>query len=94
MNGIKDTDMSNNEIMEHFRWIDIPDCKKYKELLESKDKEVIKLAIQLLVVDGVDAYQIRRCREKFLNSVYLVDGLIEQMKYESKYYGSLASIVI
>ena len=82
MNDIIGTDMDNNEIIEYFRWYDIPDCKKYKELLTSKDREVVKLAIELLVVDGVDAYQIRRCREKFLGSVYLEDGLIEQMKYE------------
>lgn len=95
MNDIKDTDMSNNEIIEYFRWYDIPDCKKYKELLTSKDREVVKLAIELLVVDGIDAYQIRRCREKFLGSVYLGDNLIGQMTInESKYYGSPISIVI
>ena len=76
--------MNNNEIIEFFRWEDIPDCKRYKELLTSKDREVVKLAIELLIVDGVDEYQIRRCREKFLGTVYLGDGLIGQMKYESK----------
>ena len=95
MNGMKDIDMSNNEIIEYFRWYDIPDCKKYKELLTSKDRGVVKLAIELLVVDGVDAYQIRRCRENFLGSVYLGDGLIGQiMINESKYYGSSIPIVI
>ena len=93
MNDVKDTDMSNDEIIEYFRWYDIPDCKKYKELLTSKDREVVKLAIELLVVDGVDAYQIRRCREKFLGSVYLGDGLIEQMKYEWKYYGPISIVI-
>lgn len=44
--------MKDNELLEHFRWIDIPDCKKYKDLLESTDKEVIRLAIELLIIDG------------------------------------------
>lgn len=96
MNGIKDTNMSNDEIIEYFRWEEIPDCKKYKELLTSKDKEVVKLAIELLVVDGIDAYQIRRCREKFLGTtVYLGNGLIEQITInESKYISSPISIVV
>lgn len=86
--------MNNNEIIEFFRWEDIPDCKRYEELLTSKDREVVKLAIELLIVDGVDEYQIRRCREKFLGTVYLGDGLIGQMKYEPKYYRSPIPIVI
>lgn len=86
--------MNNNEIIEFFRWEEIPDCKRYKELLTSKDREVVKLAIELLIVDGVDKYQIRRCREKFLGTVYLGDGLIGQMKYEPKYYKSPIPIVI
>lgn len=68
--------------------------KKYEELLTSKDREVVKLAIELLIVDGVDEYQIRRCREKFLGAIYLRDGLIGQMKYEPKYYRNPISIVI
>ena len=56
--------MINNEIIEHLRWIDIPDCKKYKELLESDDKEVIRLAIELLTIDGIEKCQIDRCKEK------------------------------
>jgi hypothetical protein len=55
---------------------------------------VIKLAIELLVVDGIEECQIRRCREKFLGAVYLGDGLIGQMKYEPKYYRSSISIVV
>lgn len=51
-------------------WGDIPDCKKYKELLESPDKEVVTMAIELLKLEGVDEYQIRRCNEKFLHSYY------------------------
>lgn len=59
--------MKDNDILEMFRWYDIPDCKKYKELLESKDKEVIRLAIELLTVDGVEKRQIDRCRGRFLH---------------------------
>ena len=61
--------MKDNDI-EIFRWYDIPDCKKYKELLESKDKEAIKLAIELLTVDGIEKYQIDRCKEKFLHEYH------------------------
>ena len=87
--------MNKKELIEHIRWIDIPDFKKYKELLESKDKEVIKLAIELLVVDGIEECQIRRCREKFLGAVYLGNNLIEQISiHESKYYKSPISIVV
>ena len=51
-------------------WGDIPDCKKYKELLESPDKEIVTMAIELLKLEGVDEYQIRRCNEKFLHLYY------------------------
>lgn len=61
--------MKDNDILEMFRWYDIPDCKKYKELLESKDKEVVKLAIELLKIDNVDKYQIKRCRSRFLQEI-------------------------
>lgn len=87
--------MKDNDILEMFRWYDIPDCKKYKELLESKDREVVKLAIELLNIDNVDECQIRICRRRFLQEVLLGDGLIGQMTInESKYYGSPVSIVI
>jgi hypothetical protein len=59
--------MKDNELLEHLRWIDIPDCKKYKDLLESEDREVVKFAIELLTVDGVEKRQIDRCRERFLH---------------------------
>lgn len=55
---------------EAVRWGDIPDCKKYKELLESPDKEVVTMVIELLKLEGVDEYQIRRCNEKFLHLYY------------------------
>lgn len=67
IDDIKNIAMDANEILEHLHWIDIPDCKKYKELLESKDKEVIRLAIELLTVDGVEERQIDRCRGRFLH---------------------------
>ena len=87
--------MKDNDILEMFRWYDIPDCKKYKELLESKDKEVVKLAIELLNIDKVDECQIKICRSRFLRGVWLDDILIGQMKInESKYHGSPISIVI
>ena len=66
-NGIKGITMKDNDILEMLRWYDIPDCKKYKELLESKDKEVIRLAIELLTIDKVEKCQIDRCREVFLH---------------------------
>ena len=95
MNDIKDTDMSNNELLEYFRWIDIPDCKKYKELLESEDREVVKLAIELLNIDNVDERQIKICRSRFLQEVWFGDGLIGQITInESKYYRDPVSIVI
>lgn len=59
--------MKDNDILEMFRWYDIPDCKKYKELLESDDKEVIRLAIELLTIDRIEKCQIDRCKEKFLH---------------------------
>lgn len=52
------------------RWRDIPDCRKYKELLESPDKEIVTMAIELLKLEGVDKYQIRMCNERFLNCYY------------------------
>lgn len=52
------------------RWGDIPDCKKYRELLESPDKEVVAMAIELLKLEGVDEYQIRMCNERFLHLYY------------------------
>lgn len=70
INGIKNIAMNYNELLEHFRWIDIPDCKKYKELLESKDKEVVKLAIELLTIDRIEKCQIDRCKEKFLHEYH------------------------
>lgn len=87
--------MSANEILEYLRWRDIPDCKKYKEFLESEDREVVKLAIELLKIDNVDGCQIKICRSRFLQEVWLGDGLIGQMKIdEPKYYRTPVSIVI
>lgn len=87
--------MSANEILEYLRWSDIPDCKKYKELLESKDKEVVKLAIELLNIDNVDEYQIKICRSRFLQEIWIENSLIGQLKIdEPKYYGTPVSIVI
>ena len=95
INGIKNIAMDINELLECLRWSDIPDCKKYKELLESKDKEVIRLAIELLNIDNVDEYQIKICRSRFLQEIWLDGGLIGQMTInESKYYGNPVSIVI
>lgn len=62
--------MKDNDILEMFRWYDIPDCKKYKELLESKDEEVVRLAIELLIIDRVERCQIDRCKEKFLHEYH------------------------
>lgn len=87
--------MSANGILEYLRWRDIPDCKKYKELLESEDREVVKLAIELLKIDNVDECQIKICRSRFLQEIWLGDGLIGQMKIdEPKYYRTPVSIVI
>lgn len=95
MIDIKNIAMDINELLECLRWSDIPDCKKYKELLESDDKEVIRLAIELLNIDNVDEHQIKICRSRFLQEVWLGDDLIGQMTInESKYYGNPISIVI
>ena len=95
MLDIKNIAMDINELLECLRWSDIPDCKKYKELLESDDKEVIRLAIELLNIDNVDERQIKICRSRFLQEIWLGDGLIGQMTInESKYYGNPVSIVI
>lgn len=67
---IKIIAMDTNDILKMIHWYDIPDCKKYKDLLESDDKEVIKLAIELLTIDGVEKCQINRCKEKFLHEYY------------------------
>lgn len=69
-NGIKGITMKDNDILEMFRWYDIPDCKKYKELLESKDEEVVRLAIELLIIDRVERCQIDRCKERFLHEYH------------------------
>lgn len=95
MIDIKNIAMDINEWIEYLRWSDIPDCKKYKELLESDDKEVIRLAIELLNIDNVDERQIKICRMRFLQEIWLGDGLIGQMTInESKYHGNPISIVI
>lgn len=87
--------MSANGILEYLRWRDISDCKKYKELLESEDREVVKLAIELLKIDNVDECQIKICRSRFLQEIWLGDGLIGQLKIdEPKYYRTPVSIVI
>lgn len=87
--------MDINELLECLRWSDIPDCKKYKDLLESEDREVTKLAIELLTIDNVDKRQIKICRSRFLHELWPGDDLIRQMTInESKYYGSPISIVI
>ena len=86
---------TKDELLEHFRWYDIPDCKKYKELLTSKDNEVVKLAIELLTSDGIDKYQIDRCKEKFLHEYHWDQKWFEDMfRYEPKYNNSVISIVI
>lgn len=64
------SDKEHSDWWEQFRWGDIPDCKKYKNLLESPDKDTVKMAIELLKIDGVDEYQIRRCNERFLHIIY------------------------
>lgn len=55
---------------EFIRWGDIPDCVKYREFLESPDKEVVTMTIELLKLEGVDEYQIRMCNERFLHLYY------------------------
>jgi hypothetical protein len=95
MIDIKNIAMELNELIECLRWSDLPDCKKYKDLLESEDREVVKLAIELLTIDNVDKRQIKICRSRFLQEIWLGDGLIGQMTInESKYYRSPVSIVI
>ena len=87
--------MNRNEILEHLRWIDIPDCKKYKEFLESKDKEVVRLAIELLIIDRVERCQIDRCKERFLHEYHWDPKWLKNIVYyEPKYNNSLISIVI
>lgn len=95
MDDIKNIAMDINELSEHLRWIDIPDCKKYKELLESDDKEVIRLAIELLIIDRIEKCQIDRCKEKFLHEYHWDQKLFKNIVwYESKYHGNPISIVI
>lgn len=87
--------MELNELIECLRWSDLPDCKKYKDLLESEDREIVKLAIELLTIDNVDKRQIKICRSRFLHEIWPGDDLIGQMTTnESKYYRSPAFIVI
>lgn len=87
--------MDANEILEHLHWIDIPDCKKYKELLESKDKEVIRLAIELLTIDGIEKCQIDRYKERFLHE-YCWDQKSFNIivHYEPKYNNCIIPVVI
>lgn len=86
---------TNNELLEHFRWYDIPDCKKYKDLLESKDKEVIRLAIELLTVDGVEKYQIDCCRERFLHEYRWDEKWFKNIVcYEPKHNINIVPIVV
>lgn len=95
MIDIKNIAMELNELIECLRWSDLPDCKKYKDLLESEDREVVKLAIELLTIDNVDKRQIKICRSRFLHEIWFSDDLIAQMTInESKYYRSPVSIVI
>lgn len=56
-----------DKLIEYLKWINIPDCKRYKELLESPDREVVTMAIELLKLDGVDNLQIKICEERFLH---------------------------
>lgn len=67
--------MTTSEILNFWYWYNIPDCKKYKNLLKSPDKETVKLAIELLKIDGVDSKQIRNCQEKFLGIPRYMDIL-------------------
>lgn len=95
MNGIKNIAMNHNELLEHLHWIDIPDCEKYKELLESKDKEVIRLAIELLTIDKVEKCQIDRCRERFLHEYCWDPKWFKNIVwYEPRYNNSVISVVI
>ena len=87
--------MKDNDILEHLHWIDIPDCKKYKELLESKDKEVIRLAIELLTIDGIEKCQIDRCKEKFLHEYrWDLKWFKNIVWYEPEHNSSFVSVVI
>lgn len=95
MIDIKNIAMDTNEILEHLHWIDIPDCKKYKELLESKDKEVIRLAIELLTIDGIEKCQIDRCKERFLHEHRWDQKWFNNIVYyEPRYNNSVIPIVI
>lgn len=95
MDDIKNIAMDINELSEHLRWIDIPDCKKYKELLESNDKEVIRLAIELLTIDRIEKCQIDRCKEKFLHEYRWNQEWFKNIVwYESKHNNSIVPIVI
>lgn len=92
---IKIIAMGTNDILEMIHWYDIPDCKKYKDLLESDDKEVIKLAIELLTIDGVEKCQIDRCKEKFLHEYRWDQKCFKNIVwYESGYNNSFVSFVI
>ena len=87
--------MKDNDILEMFRWYDIPDCKKYKELLESEDREVVKLAIELLTIDKVEKCQIDRCREVFLHEYHWDQKWFKNIVLnEPRYNNNLVSIVI
>lgn len=87
--------MKDNDILEMFRWYDIPDCKKYKELLESKDKEVVRLAIELLIIDRVERCQIDRCKERFLHEYHWDPKWLKNIVYyEPKYNNNLISVVV
>lgn len=95
IDDIKDIAMDTSELLEHLRWIDIPDCKKYKDLLESDDKEIIKLAIELLTIDGIEKCQIDRCKERFLHEYHWDQKWFKNIVwYEPKYYENFISIVI
>lgn len=95
MLDIKNIAMDINELLEYLRWSDIPDCKKYKELLESEDKKVITLAIELLIADKVDKYQIKICRSRFLHEIWISDDFIgHAVVNEPKYNNSVISIVV
>lgn len=84
-----------SELLEQLRWIDIPDCEKYKELLESEDKEVIRLAIELMIIDGIDNTQIIRCRQRFLSEFGWGNDLNEwTIVYEPGYKKSTISCVV
>lgn len=56
-----------NKILEDLKWREIEDCKKYKDLLESDDDEIFRLAIELLKADKIDLKQIALCEHRFKN---------------------------